>query len=577
VKKTILIKVYGSYVLLLFTLTALFLLLSFSTIRKHYLNTLVRDLERLGHGLMAQVDVFLGEARCQDLERFLTEKGRQISTRLTVISPEGVVLADSEKDPATMESHRFRPEVYEALQGRPGHALRYSTTVKQDMLYVALPIKSGDRIEGTLRLSLFVSDIDILLGALRGDMARAVIAILVLAILAAFIFSRNLTRPIREMVRASRRVEAGDFEARVRIRNRDEWKELAQSFNSMTGEIKRLFADLRRRKEEIDNIIASMDEGILVIDKDDKILLFNESSARLIGRASMEGKHYWEVVRTTPFVELVRKVKDEKKSSLAEIVFGQRNVLCRASYLASQDGVVATFHDITEMQNLAQMKKDFVLNVSHELRTPLTAIRGYAETLETEVGEKDKAYAVTILKHTDRLIRVVEDLLILATLEEKGVGLEVETVNLAELAENILRIFEPRAKEKNITLRLAVDAASPTIRGDSFRLEQVLVNLIDNAIKYTEKGHVEVKLRSEEGTMILQVSDSGIGIPAEDQNRIFERFYVVDKSRSRRLGGTGLGLSIVKHIVLLHGGKIHLESTPGVGTTFTVMLPRQVP
>jgi two-component system phosphate regulon sensor histidine kinase PhoR len=576
-KKSILIKVYGSYVLLLFTLTALFLLLSFSTIRKHYLNTLVRDLERLGQSLMPQVDIFRDEGRYQELEQFLTDKGRQISTRLTVINPEGVVLADSEKDPATMESHRFRPEVYEALQGRLGHSLRYSSTVKQDMLYVALPLERSGRIEGTLRLSLFVSDIDVLLGALRGDMARAGVVILILALLAAFVFSKNLTRPIREMVGASRRVEAGDFEARVRIRNRDEWKELAQSFNSMTAEIKRLFADLRRRKEEIDNIIASMDEGILVMDKDDKILLFNESSARLIGQASMEGKHYWEVVRTTPFVELVRKVKDEKKSSLTEIVFGQRNVLCRASYLASQDGVVATFHDITEMQNLAQMKKDFVLNVSHELRTPLTAIRGYAETLEAEVSEKSKAYAATILKHTDRLIRIVEDLLSLATLEEKGVGLEVEAVNLAELAENILKIFEPQAKDKNISLRLAVGAKPPTIRGDSYRLEQMLVNLIDNAIKYAEKGHVEVGLRSGEGSLILQVSDTGIGIPLEDQGRVFERFYVVDKSRSRRLGGTGLGLSIVKHIVLLHGGKIYLESTPGVGTTFTVVLPRQVP
>jgi two-component system phosphate regulon sensor histidine kinase PhoR len=574
-KKSIWLKVYGSYVLLLFTLTALFLLLSFSTIRKHYLNTLVRDLERLGQSILTQVEIYLGEERYQDLEQFLIEKERQINTRLTVVNPEGVVLAESEKDPATMESHRFRPEIFEALQGRLGHSLRYSSTVKQDMLYVALPIERGGRIEGALRLSLFVSDIDILLGALRGDMARAGIVILILALLGALVFSRNLTRPIREMVRASRRVEAGDFEARVRIRNRDEWRELAQTFNSMTGELKRLFADLRQRKEEIDNIISSMDEGILVLDKNDKIILSNETSARLVGQTSLEGKHYWEVLRTTPFVELVRKVKDEKKSSLAEVAFGQRNFLCRASYLASQDGVVATFHDITEIQNLAQMKKDFVVNVSHELRTPLTAIRGYAETLEAEVDDKNKAYAATILKHTDRLIRIVEDLLTLATLEEKGAGLEVETVNLASLTENILRIFGPRARDKNISLRLTAAPRLPTIRGDPFRLEQMLVNLIDNAIKYAEKGQVEVGLKGGEDSLILQVSDSGIGIPLEDQSRVFERFYVVDKSRSRKLGGTGLGLSIVKHIVLLHGGKIKLESTPGVGSTITVILPRQ--
>jgi two-component system phosphate regulon sensor histidine kinase PhoR len=319
--------------------------------------------------------------------------------------------------------------------------------------------------------------------------------------------------------------------------------------------------------------MAGMEEGILVLDRTGKIVLSNESFKAIVGQSSVEGKYSWEVVRTSPFVELVRKVKEEKKSSHAEIIFGERNVLCRASYLPSQEGVVVTFYDITEMQNLARIKRDFVLNVSHELRTPLTAIRGYAETLEAEVEEKGRSYLTTILKHTDRLIQIVEDLLVLATLEEKGAALQVEAVNLREIAENVFRIFEPRAREKNLFLRLRAAEALPAVPADAFRLEQMLVNLVDNAIKYTERGGVEVSLNKGAEGVVIEVTDTGIGIPEEDQKRIFERFYVVDKSRSRKLGGTGLGLSIVKHIVTLHGGKIQLRSTPGAGSTFTIVLP----
>jgi two-component system phosphate regulon sensor histidine kinase PhoR len=225
------------------------------------------------------------------------------------------------------------------------------------------------------------------------------------------------------------------------------------------------------------------------------------------------------------------------------------------------------------MQNLARIKRDIVLNVSHELRTPLTAIRGYAETLESEADEKDRPYIAIILKHTDRLIKIVEDLLVLSTLEEEGAALVVEDVNLREIAENVIKILAPRAKQKNLELCLAIEAETPVLAADGFRLEQMLVNLVDNAIKYTEKGRVEVSVKREQGSVVVEVSDTGIGIPEADRERVFERFYVVDKSRSRILGGTGLGLSIVKHIVTLHGGTIKLRSTPGAGSTFTVILP----
>jgi two-component system phosphate regulon sensor histidine kinase PhoR len=357
------------------------------------------------------------------------------------------------------------------------------------------------------------------------------------------------------------------------VRSSDEWKDLAKSFNVMTSEVKTLFGNLRRRNEELDNIMASMQEGLLVMDGAGRIVLANHSAKDLIAQEALEGKYFWEVVRMTPFVELIRRVKEEKAGRTTDLVFGGKNILCRAAFLAAQDGVVVTFHDVTEIQNLARTKKDLVLNVSHELRTPLTAIKGYAEALEEVADEQTKNYVLTIIRHTDRLIRVVEDLITLATLEEKAVAPEVEKVDLKDIAENVVTIFEPKAKEKGLLLRLEADPGLPDIDGDPFRLEQMLVNLVDNAVKYTDKGKVEVILRKENGRATIEIVDTGIGIPEEDRTRIFERFYVVDRSRSRKAGGTGLGLSIVKHIVSLHGGEVICRSRPGDGSRFIVLLP----
>ena len=571
-KKSIFFKVFGGYVILLLLLAVVFLLFSFSTIKRHYMDTLAQELENVGRTLDVRIFDYLDRNRLPDLETFLQEHGKKIGARLTVIDPEGVVKADSELDPAAMEGHRFRPEISEALSGRVGRSLRYSSTLKAQMLYVALPLDRSGRVEGVLRLSLFVRDIDILLKAIRRDIGQAVGIIILLSIVGAFLFSRSLTHPVRQLIRASRQVAAGDFTARVRVRSSDEWKDLAVSFNSMTTEVKTLFDDLRKRKEELDNIMASMQEGLLVLDRTGKIRLANQSAKDLIGQEAVEGKYFWEVVRMTPFVELIRRVKEEKKTRIEEVLFGEKSILCRAAFLPAQDGVVVTLDDITEMQNLARIKKDFVLNVAHELRTPLTAIKGYAETLEDEAGDRGRQYVLTIIRHTDRLIRVVEDLISLATLEEKGVAFETEKIDLKEIAENVVKIFEPRAKEKNLDLRLEA-ADLPPVEGDPFRLEQMLVNLIDNAVKYTEKGAVRVGLKKEPGGVAIEVVDTGIGILEDDLGRVFERFYVVDKSRSRKAGGTGLGLSIVKHIVILHGGRIDLKSTPGVGSTFRVFLP----
>ena len=572
-KRSIFLKVFGGYIGLLLLLAAAFLLFSFGTIKRHYMNTLAGELENVGRALAGRIFDLLDRDRRADLESFLQENGKKVGARLTVIDPGGVVEADSEQDPATMESHRFRPEILEALEGRLGRALRYSRTLKAQMLYVALPLERGGRVEGVLRLSLFARDIDVLLKAIRTDIGRAVGLLIVLSIVGAFLFSRSLTQPMRQLIQASRRVAGGDFSARVRVRSNDEWRDLAATFNETTARVETLFHDLKNRKEELDNIMAAMQEGLLVIDGQGRIMLANRSAKALVGQETLVGKFFWEVIRITPFVDLINRVRAEKRSGLEEFVFGARTILCQVAFLPVQVGVVVTLQDITEVQNLARIKKDFVLNVSHELRTPLTAIKGYAETLEEMTDVRTRNYAETIVRHTDRLIRIVEDLISLATLEEKDLAYEPERVNLKEIAENVIRIFEPKAKEKDLELRFEAAADLPPIDGDPFRLEQIFINLVENAVKYTEKGNIRVRLEKAEGGVIIEVSDTGIGIPEKDRSRVFERFYVVDKSRSRKTGGTGLGLSIVKHIVLLHGGRIDLQGSPGVGSTFRIFLP----
>jgi two-component system phosphate regulon sensor histidine kinase PhoR len=247
--------------------------------------------------------------------------------------------------------------------------------------------------------------------------------------------------------------------------------------------------------------------------------------------------------------------------------------MCSVSPLEGVEQIVFIFHDITEIKNIERIKKDFVVNVSHELRTPLAAIKGYAETLREEAdAEPSKKYVEIIERNTDRLINIVNDLLLLSSLEEKP-ALELEDIHFNELLENVTKIFDQRLKDKDLSLVKDLRENLPTIHADPFKLEQMLINLLDNAIKYTDRGEITLSADVQDQRVRIRVTDTGIGIPKDDIPRIFERFYVVDKSRSRKYGGTGLGLSIVKHIVLLHHGTINIESGLSKGTTVTVTLP----
>ena len=551
-KRTIFLKLFGGYALILLLAAGLIFLLSSASVRRSHEDSAARNLEALGRALQPDVDALLDSGRTADLDAFVKQTEKRAGARITVIDPQGIVLADSEKDPAAMENHRYRQEVADALEGRVGQSLRFSYTVEARMLYIGIPLQKEGRVRAVLRLSYFMSSIDELIARLRGAIGRAVLIVAALAMLAALLFSLHWNRPIR----------------------RDELGTLAAGFNGMMERTEHLFTDLTRQRENLLNIIAAMEEALAVVDKDGRITLVNTSFQRLVGDQSVEGRYFWEVLRRPALRDLIDQVRAEKAGRRQECRLDERPFLCNLNYLPAQDGVVLLLHDLTEMRKVEDIKKDFVVNASHELRTPIAAITGAVEILEDEAAGAARAEAIEILKrHADRLMGIVEDLLKLGELEDRAFKLDVTEINGPALAAGVLRVFEPRAKAKGLALRLDAAAGLPALRGDADQIERLLFNLVDNAVKYTDKGSVTLALKIEGTDYILEVSDTGPGIPPEHRSRIFERFYVVDKSRSRKLGGTGLGLSIVKHIVQLHGGTIFVDGDEGRGAVFTVRLP----
>jgi two-component system phosphate regulon sensor histidine kinase PhoR len=534
---------------------------------------LAESLKTLAHTLNPEVVHFLDKGLTNELDGFVKDLGSKIHTRVTIITADGTVLADSDENPKSMENHSHRLEVVEALQGKTGKSVRFSSTANEDMLYVAVPIEKNGRITGVIRTSLYLKDIDKLLTKLNYHVAWVSLGIVLIALLGALLISNSIVRPIKTLTSAARKVASGDFGVRVFLKTKDELRELADNFNRMNEEMQRMFTELNQQKEKLDSIIHSLQEGLLVVDNQGRIIRANESYWRIAGGQPLDGKLYWQIMRNSQLAELLKKASTEKRNFLEEIAMGNRIFMCSVTPLEGGEEIVSIFHDITEIKDIEKIKKDFVINVSHELRTPLTAIKGYAETLRKEVDTTPgKKYLEIVEKNTNRLINIVNDLLLLSSLEEKPT-LELEDIDLSDFLENVIRIFDQRVKEKQLSLVIDVKEDLPPIRADLFKLEQMLVNLLDNAVKYTDRGEITVSIDVHDKRVRIQVTDTGIGIPKEDIPRIFERFYVVDKSRSRKSGGTGLGLSIVKHIVLLHHGTIGIESAPGKGTSVTITLP----
>ncbi len=399
------------------------------------------------------------------------------------------------------------------------------------------------------------------------------ISVYLILILIFGLYIRRLAKPVRHLVTNAREVISGNVESRVYLEGNDEYRLLADSFNHITEQNEELIDELMREKEGLQAIITALKEALWLIDRDEVIVFSNATFRSWLGREDVEGHHYWEFIRDQQLDKLLQQVWYRKEAIQQEIPLLNRKLVLNAQYIPVSARVLVVLNDITDIQAAQEMKKDLISSVSHELKTPLTAIKGFVETLRADhPSEEQDRYLQIIERNANRLTRIVQDLLILAHLEDASQSLEKEKLDLKDLLERVVQIFQHRCEEKDLYLDLDVPDRL-MLESDAFKLEQVFINLIDNAYKYTEKGGISITASRQKDHISVIISDTGIGIPQRQQGRIFERFYVVDKSRSRRQGGTGLGLSIVRHIITLLGGEIHLESAPEKGSTFTIILP----
>lgn len=570
-KKPIFLKLYLTYLLLILAISGIILAIVFRAFSSHAVDTSTDHLDKLGKSIGYVTRPLLKQDSLDELNTSIRRIDGDIEVRITIVDSRGTVIADSEHPVLSMENHGNRPEIAAALEGELGSSIRYSTTLKHKMLYVAQPMEPGVNTGAVIRLSIPLEDIDPLMDSVKKHTLELALGFIFSSLLVALVFTQVISTPIRKLNRASRRLAAGDFSARVSLRSGDEIQELAESFNDMTEKLETYFSELSNSKEELQGIISSMEEGLLVIDPEGKILMTNRSADTLTGSSRAIGRYYWEMLRSPRLNNLIDEAS--QRSQTDEIELDNRIYLCSITPIHGGKAKIILLHDVTGMKKLEEIKKDLVVNVSHELRTPLTAIKGFTETLLDQSNGKDLEYLEIIKRHTDRLINIINDLLDLSELEAREIGLAVEEIELKPLIEGLLTMFDQRLKAKGLTAVIKGAAQDITIKADPFRLEQLFINLIDNAVKYTEQGGIAIAIEKSGDYAVVQISDTGIGIPGEHLNRIFERFYVVDKSRSRKFGGTGLGLAIVKHIATLHKGSVTAASRPYAGTTFTLTLP----
>lgn len=568
-------KIFAGYFLVIFLLTGLILFFTYRNVSNQHVITITDNLSKINTILESKIISYIENQQIAELDNYVKKTGEEIHIRLTIVDSSGRVLADSEGEPSKMENHKSRPELEPIFKGeRTGKSERFSTTVHKEMLYVAHAlIGSNGKFLGAIRTSIFRNQAKDLINQLILQIIQIAFIVVVITLIGALLFVRSLTKPINQISEASRKVADGNFDIKVNISGRDEINELAKSFNNMTEQIKTLFAEVTYQKEELNTIIKAIQDGLVAFDITGKVIVANVGFCKIISNSDVISKNINEITQNQDILNLFNQTLNEKSSAIKEISNGKKFYLCSANFIEAKKEVVLLFHDITEIKKLEQLKKDFVANVSHELRTPLTAIKGFIETLEDEIDAQYHHYIDIIKRNTNRLISIVQDLLLLSELESPNTKLIKSFIDAQIIIQNVLKIFEPKLKEKGLNIEVQYPENFPKINVDVFRMEQVFINLLDNAIKYSDSGTICVSCSHDERYAYFAVKDNGMGISKDDAERIFERFYIADKSRSKKSGGTGLGLSIVKHIILLHNGEITVESEKGVGTTFKFKIP----
>jgi two-component system phosphate regulon sensor histidine kinase PhoR len=569
VRNRIFLKAMGAFVAVIAAAT---LTLDIS-IRHTWENALRNDIERLlvqnaqGFALRVEND------HQHSLQQMAAEESRITETRVTIIARDGVVLADSEADPKTMENHAGRPEIATALGGKVGSSTRLSHTVGIEFLYVAVP--SGDKV---VRLAYPLSSIQQHIAAIRSNLLRATGLALLLALVLAVVIAEVIAYRLRRIVRFAEQVAAGDLSARIAETSGDEIAQVAMVLDRTARRLEENFAAVRESRSELEALLNSMTDGVIAVSPDMKVRWANHAISAIVHQPVRIGVQVVELLRHPDFLATLDAALKSKRreSAIAASLAGRRSFSVTAEPLPD-GGVVSVLHDISEVERVEKTRRDFIANVSHELRTPLTSIRGYAETLIESDGlltDSAREFLQVIRRNAERMGRLTEDLLVLARVESGEEKLDLRPQFARQLLGEAVSSMQENARAAEVELTVE-NIPDWSVMADAYAVHQVFGNLISNALRYAQSGKKIIVGALERNNGIeFFVRDFGPGIASEHLPRIFERFYRVDKARSRESGGTGLGLAIVKHIVLNHGGAVRVESAVGHGTTFFFLLPK---
>lgn len=589
-------KIFATYAILLLMGTMITGLLSLSFTRITYVENLEKMLTTNGSLINGLIEEKLMEQSIDEIDfsNLAHKFSGNVKARVTFIDKSGVVVGDSEVEYDKLkyiENHLKRPEVQEAINGIIGKDSRYSTTVEKDYLYVAIPMIKDDTIQGITRLAYPLTEISLINVNLFRNVFISIIIGLFVAIILGYRYVDRVTEPIKQITDIAQNMTQGKFDKRVYVDSSDEVKILADTFNAMSETISSNIQELQDKNTKLKSVLSSMREGLIAIDNQKKAILINKTAMEMldIDKRDVIGEHVENIITNQQIKEALIEMVYNNIVGKKEIHLKEEKKRILKIYSDSIKlndnpntiiGTLILIQDVTEMRKLEKMRTEFVANVSHELKTPLTSITGFVETLKGGAidNEKVRGRFLDIIEiEAERLKRLINDLLTLSNIESSELSFsKKEKIVVNEVVQEIDSMMEEIAKNKDITYTSEVQENLPELYGSRDWFKQLILNLVDNAIKYTPEGG-EVKLRSykRDRDIFIVVKDTGIGIPKKDIPRLFERFYRVDKARSRKVGGTGLGLAIVKHITIAFKGEVAVKSQEKKGTEFTVRLPIQ--
>lgn len=555
--------------------------------RQLYLDQKGAELEVGAKACAWRVESAVGSERPGDLGAICQELAASLGMRITVILPSGEVIGESARDPRWLENHKDRPEIRQAMRGGVGRGTRFSTTLQEELMYVAVPMHRGGAVAAVARASLPIQTMAHTLTAVYCRIAAAAAVAATLVAGASLAVARGLARPLETLRSGAERFAQGELGHRLPIVGAEEVQRLAQSMNRMADQLDQRIQEIVRRENEHQAMLSSMEEGVLAVDQEARVLDLNGACARLLGvdREAARGRFIHEVVRRPGLLEFVERTLSSAAAAEEDLDFpGARDHSLHAHGAALRNtqgqniGALIVLRDVSRLRHLENVRRDFVANVSHELRTPITSIKGFVETLldeQLEDKQQSLRFLGIVLKQVNRLDAIIRDLLVLSRVERgnEEQTIELQPERLAAVLRSAVEMCENKAVDKRI--RVHVDCPEElTVKINAALLEQAVVNLIDNAVKYSDPGSpVRVVGLRDADEVVIRVEDQGCGIAPVHLPRLFERFYRVDRARSRELGGTGLGLAIVKHIVAAHRGRVRVESAVSAGSTFFIHLP----